>query len=101
MIRPEQIPLGQIIYLIINSIKRTTEEINKLKNDINKLRQAQSQVSNVQQVSDSLGQMTSTLSQSWSQLTTKRAESAVVITPEVAQAVLPQCCASEVASIFG
>ncbi|KAF8337658.1 hypothetical protein F5887DRAFT_527929 [Amanita rubescens] len=86
--------VGQIIYLIINSIKRTTEEINKLKNDINKLRQAQSQVSNVQQVSDSLGQMTSTLSQSWSQLTNNTAElstlvKAVVITPEVAQAILP------------
>jgi len=86
--------VGQIIYLIINSIKSATEDINRLRNDINRLRQAQSQVSNVQQVSDSVGQMTSTMSQSWSKLTTKTEElstlvKAVDITPAVAQAILP------------
>ncbi|KAF8326919.1 hypothetical protein F5887DRAFT_1113358 [Amanita rubescens] len=86
--------VGQIIYVIIDSIKKTTDELNSLRNDINRLQQAQAQVANVQQVSDSIGEMTSTLSQSWSQLTTKTDDlstlvKAVVITPEVAQAVLP------------
>ena len=86
--------VGTIIYLIIDSIKQTTKEINKLRNDIYKLNSTRVYVIRVQKMLDDVGRTTSTLSQSWSELTTKTNNLqslvyAVVINPAVEQAVRP------------
>lgn len=86
--------VGAIIYVIIDAITDTTNELNKLRNDINKLNNTQYYVSRVQQMSIDVGRTTSALSQSWSDLTTKTNDlqvlvGAVVINPVVEGAVRP------------
>ncbi|PCH35843.1 hypothetical protein WOLCODRAFT_28176 [Wolfiporia cocos MD-104 SS10] len=63
--------VGQIIYLIVNSITNTTSEIASLKRQINSIREVRSDVQSVQAISEQVGRMTSGLSQSWSDMTTK------------------------------
>jgi len=86
--------VGAIIYIIIDSITQTTQEINKLRNDINKIRNTEVYVSRVQKMSEDVGHTTSSLSQSWSELTTKTNSLqtliySVVITPSIEQLVRP------------
>ncbi|KJA22821.1 hypothetical protein HYPSUDRAFT_40603 [Hypholoma sublateritium FD-334 SS-4] len=86
--------IGAIIYVIIDSITQTTNELNKLRNDINKLNSTQNYVTRVQQMSVDVGRTTSALSQSWSALTTKTNDlqvivGAVVINPVIVEAVRP------------
>lgn len=86
--------LGAIIYVIIDSITQTTNELNKLKSEISKLNSTQSYVSAVQKMSADVGRTTSALSQSWSDLTTKTNDlqvivGAVVINPTIEAAVRP------------
>lgn len=84
-----------IIYVIIENIKQTTQEINKLRNDINILKNAEAYVSRVQKMLDDDGRTTNSLNQSWSELTTKTSNDlqtlihTVVISPAVEQIVRP------------
>lgn len=86
--------VGALIYIIVDSITQTTNELNKLRNDISRLNDTQYYVARVQQMSVDVGRTTSALSKSWSDLTTKTNDlqvivGAVVISPVVEEAVRP------------